>query len=68
MTRLGHFIRGNRLQFADVAQWAVISERRLRRIESGREEMNIHDLYRLVAACSYLLGRRVKLTELIEDI
>jgi hypothetical protein len=30
------------------------------------ENMRIHDLYRLAGACSYLLGRRVQMKELVE--
>ena len=66
MTRLDHFIRGNGLQLADIAEWSVIEERRLRRMVECVEYMRIHDLYRLAGACSYLLGRRVQMTELIE--
>ena len=66
MTRLDHFIRGNRLRLADIAEWSVIEERRLRRMIESAEHMRIHDLYRLAGACSYLLGRRVRMTELIE--
>ena len=51
---------------ADIAEWSVIEERRLRRMVECVEYMRIHDLYRLAGACSYLLGRRVQMTELIE--
>jgi hypothetical protein len=67
MTRLGHFIEGNRLPFADVAEWAVMPESRLRRLAAGKTDIRLHDLYHLAGACSYLLGRRVKITELVED-
>jgi hypothetical protein len=66
VTRLDHFIRGNGLRLADIAEWSVIEERRLRRMLASADDMRVHDLYRLAGACSYLLGRRVRMTELIE--
>jgi hypothetical protein len=63
---LDHFIQGNGLLLADIAEWSVIEERRLRRMVESVEHMGIHDLYRLAGACSYLLGRRVQMTELID--
>jgi len=66
VTRLDHFIRGNGLRLADIAEWSVIEERRLRRMVESVEQMRIHDLYRLAGACSYLLGRRVQMTELVD--
>jgi hypothetical protein len=68
MTRLHHFIRGNRLQLAEIAGWSTIEERRLRRMVESADHMRIYDLYRLAGACSYLLGRRVQVTELIDDV
>src|SRR5258708_1665738 len=52
MTRLHHFIRGNRLRLADIAGWSAIEEPRLRRIVESAEHMRIYDLYRLAGACS----------------
>jgi len=66
VTRLDHFIRGNGLRLADIAEWSVIEERRLRRMVESVEHMRVHDLYRLAGACSYLLGRRVQMNELVE--
>ena len=66
MTRLHHFIRKNRLRLSDIAGWSAIEERRLRRMVASAEHMRIYDLYRLAGACSYLLGRRVQVTELLE--
>ena len=66
MTRFGHFLRGNRLRIADVAEYSTVPEKRLRAIEAGAD-MRINELYHLVGACSYLLGRRVQVTELFGD-
>ena len=66
MTRLEHFIRGNGLSAPNVAEWATMKEPRLHAILSGERIPGTHDAYRLTAACSYLLGRRVRITELFD--
>ena len=63
MTRLEHFIRGNGLALSDIAEWATMKELRIQALIDGGE-WRIHDACRLVASCSYLLGRRVRLAEL----
>lgn len=66
MTRIDHFIRGNTLSPSNVAEWATMPEPQLRAIIAGNTTPGVHDAYRLTAACSYLLGRRVRITELFD--
>jgi hypothetical protein len=66
MTRIDHFIRGNGLSLSSIAEWATMPERHLQAILDGDNEPGIHEAYRLIAACSYLLGRRVRITELFD--
>lgn len=66
MTRLEHFVRGNGLSVSDIAQWSTMKPEDVEAILSGTTEPHIYDGYRLAGACSYLLGRRVRLTELLD--
>lgn len=66
MTRLGHFVAGNALPLDKLARWAVIAQVRLRRFCEDDQSMTIHELTHLVGACSFLLGRRVAVTELFD--
>jgi hypothetical protein len=66
MTRLEHFIRGNGLTLSDISEWSRIKERRIRAVLDGTEAPHLDDAYLLTSACSYLLGRRVRITELFD--
>jgi hypothetical protein len=66
MTRLEHFIRGNGLSATNVAEWATMKEPKLRAVVAGEAVPKLYEAYRLTAACSYLLGRRVRITELFD--
>jgi hypothetical protein len=66
MTRLEHFIRGNGLSLSDVAEWSTMKQEDVQALLDGTVEPRMFDVYRLVGACSYLLGRRVRIAELLD--
>jgi len=63
---LEHFLRGNGLEPATVAEWAVISERHLQRLRGGLAIPSMYTLRHIVTACSHLLGRHVRITEVFD--